>query len=94
MIAFALEKGGPIFAALSDPGRALEILPGDDEEARSYCGPDEARAMRAIALAFLLHGESAARELSETKLRRMRRDAVGALRRSVARLFSGNVNTE
>lgn len=87
MAAFSLEKAEPIFAALSDPKRALEILSRDDDEARTYSGPDQVRAMQAIALAFLLHGESAARELSRVKLGRMRGDAVGALRRAVARLF-------
>lgn len=87
MAAFSLEKAEPIFAALSDPKRALEILSRDDDEARTYSGPDQVRAMQAIALAFLLHGESAARELSRVKLGRMRGDAVGALRLAVARLF-------
>lgn len=67
MAAFALEHGEPILAALSDPRRALEILSRDDEEARTYSGPEEVRAMEAIALAFLLYGESAARELSRVK---------------------------
>jgi hypothetical protein len=84
--AFALEKGEPIFAALSDPERCLEILSRDDDQARTYSGPDEVRAMEAIALAFLLHGESAARELSKVKLARMRGEAVGALRRAVLRI--------
>ncbi|MGC4054749.1 MAG: hypothetical protein QM757_38375 [Paludibaculum sp.] len=84
---FALEKGEPIFAALSDQSHALEILSRDDDEARSYVGPDEVRAMKAIALAFLSHGESAARELAEVKLARMRGDEVRAFRRAVVRLF-------
>ena len=67
MAAFALEKGEPIFAALSHPTRALEILSGDDDVARTYSGRDEVRAMKAIALAFLLRRESAARELSKVK---------------------------
>ena len=92
--AFALEKGEPIFAALSDPKRALDILSGDDEETRTYSAPDEARAMRAIALAFLLYDASAAKELSEVKLKRMRGDAVSALRRAVVRLFKRGITTE
>jgi hypothetical protein len=87
MAAFALEHGEPILATLSDRNRALEILSRDDEEARTYSGPDEARAMRAIVLALLLHGESSARQLSNVKLGRMRGDAVDALRRAVERLF-------
>jgi hypothetical protein len=94
MAAFALEKGEPIFAALSDPKRALEILSGDDDEARTYSGPDEARAMQAIALAFLLHGESGARELSKAKLGRMRGDGVGAFRRAAERLFDRGMTIE
>jgi hypothetical protein len=43
--------------------------------------------MQAIAFAFLLHGKSAARELSEVKLRRMKGEAAGALRRAVVRLL-------
>jgi hypothetical protein len=87
MAAFALENGEPILATLSDRNRALEILSRDDEEARTYCGPDEARAMRAIVLALFLHGESSARQLSKVKLGRMRGDAVAALRRALERLF-------
>jgi hypothetical protein len=79
---------------LSGQRRALEILSRDDDEARKYSGPDEVRAMKAIALAFLLHGESAARELSEVKLARMRGDAVGALHRAVVRLFERVVTSE
>jgi hypothetical protein len=94
MATFALEYGEPILTALSDSNRALETLSGDDEEARTYAGPDEIRAMKAIALALLLHGEPAARELSEVKLRRMRGDAVGALRRAVVRLFEDGITTE
>jgi hypothetical protein len=94
MAEFALEKGEPIFVALSDRSRALEILSRDDAEARSYTGPDEVRAMKAIALAFLFRGESAARELSEVKLARMRGDRVGALRRAVVRLFERGVSAE
>ena len=67
MTAFALEKGEPIFAALSDPNRALEILSGGHEEARTYSGPDKVRAMQAIALAFLLHGEFAAEGVVRSK---------------------------
>ena len=84
--AFAIEKGEPIFATLSDPERALEILSRDDEEARSYSGPDEVRAMKAITFAFVLHGESAAKQLAEAKLSRMRGEAVGALSRFIKRL--------
>jgi hypothetical protein len=92
--AFVLKNGEPTLAALSDRKRALEILSGDDEEARTYCGPDEARAMRAIALALLLHGESSARALSNVKIRRMRGDTVAALRRAVTRLLERGVAAE
>ena len=92
--AFALENGEPIFAALSDRRRAIEILSRDDDEARSYSGPDEVRAMKAIALALLVHGESAAKELSEVKLAVMRGDAVGARRRALVRLFDSGVSAQ
>jgi hypothetical protein len=59
MAAYALEKCEPLFATLSSADQALTLLSGDDERSRSYSGPDWARAKQAIALAFLLHGESA-----------------------------------
>jgi hypothetical protein len=90
----ALEKGEPLFAALSDPRRALEILSGDDDEARTYAAPDEVRAMKAIAVAFLLDGESAARELARAKLGRMKGDAVGAFCRATERLFDRRMTVE
>ncbi len=72
------------------PGAAAQIaafaLSRDDEEARSYSRPDEVRAMKAITFAFVLHGESAAKQLAEAKLSRMRGEAVGALSRFIKRL--------
>lgn len=94
MAAFALEKGEPIFAALSNPNRALEILSGDDEEARACSGPDEVRAIKAVALAFLLHGEPAARKLSKVKLGRMSGNAVSVLRRAVIRRVDHGMATD
>jgi hypothetical protein len=91
MAAFALEHGEPILAALSDRNRALEILSGDEAQATPYGGPDEVCALKAIALALLLHGEPAAMELYRSKLRRMRGDAVGALRRAGVRLFERGI---
>jgi hypothetical protein len=69
MAAYTLEKREPVFNELSNADQALTLLSGDDERSRSYSGPDGARAKQAIALAFLLHGETAAMQLARRSWR-------------------------
>ncbi len=42
----AIEKGMPVFEALSDAEKALAILSANDEGSRSYATPDEVRAKK------------------------------------------------
>jgi hypothetical protein len=79
----------PTLAALSNAERALVLLSGDDEQARSYSGPDTARAKRSIALAFLLHGEAAAREMMKMKLARLKGEGRAEVETWADRLFRG-----
>ncbi len=74
-------------AALSDRDRALVLLSGDDEQSRAYSGPDAARGKRSIALAYLQHGESSARELTRTKLARLKGEAKDEVEKWADRLF-------
>jgi len=87
MAAYALEKGEPIFSLLSNLDQALNILSGDDQRSRSYSGPDEARAKRAIALAFLSHGELAAGQLAKAKLARLKGEGRSEVAKWMDRFF-------
>jgi hypothetical protein len=87
MTAYAVQKCEPAFAELSDMEHALSLLSGDDELSRSHSGPDEARAKRAITLAFMLHGEAHAMQLARTKLGRLKRQDRPALEKWMGRFF-------
>jgi hypothetical protein len=87
MATYAIEKGEPLFAELSNMEHALSLLSGDDQRSRSYSGPDEHRAKQAVALAFLLHGEAPATQLARTKLGRLKRQDRPALEKWMGRFF-------
>jgi hypothetical protein len=87
MAAYAKEKAEPILAQLSNMEHALSLLSGDDQRSRSYSGPDEHRAKQAIALAFLLRGEGAAKHLAKSKLDRLKRQDRPALEKWIGRFF-------
>ena len=87
VVACVSKECEPTLAALSNADRALVLLSGDDEQARSYSAPDAARAKRAIALAFLYHGESSARDLTRTKLARLKGDGRAEVEQWADRLF-------
>jgi hypothetical protein len=87
MASYALEKCEPIFDSLSNPAHALSILSGDDQRSRSYSGPDQARAMRAIALAFLMHGEATAKQLAKVKLARLKGEGLSEVVNWTDKLF-------
>lgn len=77
----------PTFAALSNADRALVLLSGDDAQSRSHSGPDAGRAKRSIALTFLRHGETGARELTKTKLARLKGEGREEVKKWTDRLF-------
>lgn len=77
----------PAVAELSNADRALVLLSGDEALPTSYSGPDAARAERAIALAFLLHGEAAAREQTKMKLARLKGEGRAEVEKWADRLF-------
>lgn len=87
MAAYALETCEPIFTELSNRDVALSILSGDDEYARSHSGPDQARAKKAITLAFLTHEADFAKRLAESKLARLKGDDRAELKIWVERFF-------
>ena len=68
---YAMEKGLPVFETLSNPEQALRVLAADDETARSYAGPEDVRAKKAVALAFLVHGQEAAKQIGIEKSARL-----------------------
>ncbi len=73
---YAIEKGMPAFQVLSRSEQVLAVLAADDERARSYSAPDEVRAKKAVALAFLLHGQDAAKQIANAKLGRLRGEGL------------------
>jgi hypothetical protein len=87
IVACVLNECEPTLAVLSNVERALVLLSRDDEQARSYSAPDAARAKRSIALAFLLHGETAARQLTKTKLARLKGEGRAQVEKWADRLF-------
>jgi hypothetical protein len=87
MAAYALEKCEPIFANLSKADQALTLLSGDYERVRSYAGPDDISAKKAIALAFLLNGEAAARQLAKVKLARLKGEGRSEVQRWLDRFL-------
>ena len=71
-----MSKAEPFWEQFSDPRAALEMLSRDDEESRSYGGPDHFRAEKAVALALLLDGKDAAGKLAEQKKLTLRGDQL------------------
>jgi len=61
---------------LSSAEQALAILSADDDCARSYSAPDEVRAKKAVALAFLLHGQKGAEQIANAKMGRLRGEGL------------------
>jgi hypothetical protein len=87
IVACVSKECEPTLAALSNPDHALVLLSGDDEQSRSYSGPDASRAKRSIALALLLRGGSAARELAKTKSARLKGEPRAEVEKWTDRLF-------
>jgi hypothetical protein len=86
--AYASEKGEPVFAKLSSPESALQILASDDEKAKSYAAPDEVRAKKAIGVALIFEGPEAAKRVAEAKLATLKGDARSAVSLWFDRLWS------
>lgn len=86
--AYASEKGEPVFAKLSSPVSALQLLAGDDDRARSYAAPDEMRVKKAISAALLFEGRDAAKRVAEAKLATLKGDARSAVSHWLERLWS------
>jgi hypothetical protein len=84
-----IEKGVPVLRTLSDAEQALSILSADDERARSYSAPDEVRAEKAVALAFLQQGQEAAKQLAASKLVRLRGEGLTTFKRWMDRFLGG-----
>jgi hypothetical protein len=83
----AIAKGIPVFKTFSNPEQALAILAADDEQARSYSAPDEVRAKKAVALAFLLHGKEAATQIANVKFGRLRGEGLSTFTLWMDKLF-------
>lgn len=87
MAVYGLDKCEPMFASLSNIDNALAALSGEDQKSRTYAGPDEVRAKKAIALAFLSRGTGIANELATVKMARLKGDARAELKRWTERFF-------
>lgn len=87
IVAYAITKGEPLLSELSDPERALQLLCGDDVEGRSYAGPDDIRAKKAVAMTLLMHGKKAATRLADAKISRLKGEAKSGVRYWTDRLF-------
>lgn len=74
LASYMLTKGEVQYRRLSNAEVALEILSRDDDDARSYRGPDSWRAKRAIALALQVRGKTAATQLVALKRAKLRGD--------------------
>jgi len=91
---YAIEKGMPAFQALSSSEQALAILSADDERARSYSAPDEVRAEKAVSLAFLLHGQDAAKQIANAKLGRLRGEGLSTFTHWMDRFLQSSVKEQ
>lgn len=90
----AIEKGVPAFQTLSNAEHALAVLSADDARARSYSAPDEVRAKKAVALAFLLHGREAAQGVADAKMGRLRGEGLSTFRRWMDKFMQSSLNEQ
>jgi hypothetical protein len=87
LVACVSRECEPTLAMLSNADRALVLLSGDDAQSRAHSAPEAARAKRAIALAFLINGKTAAEELTKTKLARLKGESKAEVVKWTDKLF-------
>ncbi len=66
-VAYVMPKARLFWERFSDLREVLKMLSRNDEESRSYGGPDHLRAEKAVALTILLDGEDVGRKLAQEK---------------------------